>query len=622
MVSKQVLEDIRFRNDIADVIGSYFQLQRTGSTFKALCPFHKEKSPSFHVNVQRQIFHCFGCGAGGDVFGFIMKYEGIDFMMAVRMLAERAHIRLEIDEAAGSDTSEKAVLYKLHAELAEFYQRVLNESKLAQPAREYCASRNLDEDIRKGFLIGYAPNRWDTVLKWADKYKHPYPLLETAGLLARPSSPDARVEYYDRFRNRLMFAIRDEQGRVIAFSGRVLNPEAKEAKYVNSPETPIFQKGRVLYALDKARKSIVDAREAIVCEGQIDVIRCHQAGFTNAVAAQGTAFTEDHVRTLRRYADSVILMFDSDRAGQEAAIRAAGTFMSAGVAVRVASVPPGEDPDSFIRKHGAEAFRGILDTSTSAVAFQIKVLSGRENARSEIGVMRIAKAVLQTILHTPNEVQKAKLIQEAAEQLRLPASALHRDIAAMNRHTRPASAGAPASTGAATPGTATTPATPAGAPARSTDEVHLCEHLARVQDCPELIPLIENYLPLNMFTDPDCRRFAEAALELARSGRPIPETLRSGENASEELLRFAAAAQMAPDRAGSREFSRADAVKGLILSIWQRRLKEERRQFEEEFERTKDPAAESRRYQATVDLKTLRTWKDGSALIEIRIHSA
>jgi DNA primase len=609
MVSKQTLDDIRFRNDIADVIGSYFQLQRAGAAFKALCPFHKEKSPSFNVNIQRQIYHCFGCGAGGDVFGFVMQYEGVDFMMAVRMLAERAGVRLELDASAG-DTSEKAILYKLHAELAEFYHRVLVESRLAEPAREYCAKRDLNDDIRKMFLIGYAPNRWDTVLQWADKHKHPHALLETAGLLAKPTTPGARSEYYDRFRNRLMFPIRDEQGRVIAFSGRVLDPDAKEAKYVNSPETPIFQKGRVLYALDKARKPMVDAREAIVCEGQIDVIRCHQAGFHNAVAAQGTAFTEDHVRTLRRYADSVVLVFDSDRAGQDAAIRASGTFMSAGIAVRVASVPAGEDPDSFIRKQGADAFRRMIDTSTSAVAFQIKVLSGRENAHSEIGVMRIAKAVLQTILHTPNEVQKAKLIQEAAEQLRIPASALQRDLNAMVRRARPSSAadaGVP-TTAAATP--------------RAVDEVRLCEHLARIQDSPALAQLIEKYLPLHMISDPDCRRFAEAALELGRTGRPIPETLRASGDASEELLRFAAAVQMAPDRAGSREFSVEDAAKGLILSIWQRRLKEERRVIEEECARTGSQAAESRRHQATMDLKTLRSWQDGSALIEIRLHSA
>ena len=228
-----------------------------------------------------------------------------------------------------------------------------------------------------------------------------------------------------------MFPIPDEQGRVIGFSGRAIDTNDKSAKYVNSPETPLFHKGRILYALDKARRNIAESGEAIICEGQIDVIRCHQAGFKNAVASQGTAFTEDHTRILKRYTDSVILVFDPDTAGQDAAMRNSATFMASDSLLKVATLPKGDDPDSFIRKNGGAAFGDALKKAQSAVAFQIAVLSSRQDANSEVGTMRIAKAALQTIAHSPSAVQQAKLIDEAAQKLNIPAAALREDFRSM-----------------------------------------------------------------------------------------------------------------------------------------------------------------------------------------------
>ncbi len=254
IVPKRVLEDIRFKNDIADVIGSYFDLKSMGSSLKAVCPFHKEKTPSFHVNTQRQIYHCFGCGAGGDVFRFVMQYESIEFMEAVRILADRAGIELEIEESDQGGPDKKN-LYKLLSDAAAYYQRVLFEGKSAGKAKAYLKKRKLDDDIVKEFLVGYAPAGWRTILEAAKKKKYTLEQLESAGLILQSSKPNAKSDYYDRFRERLMFSTCDEQGRVIGFSGRTLDDDSKAAKYVNSPETPVFYKSRVLYAIDKARRA-------------------------------------------------------------------------------------------------------------------------------------------------------------------------------------------------------------------------------------------------------------------------------------------------------------------------------------------------------------------------------
>jgi len=610
IVPKRTLEDIRDRSDIVDVIGSYFNVQRAGSSVKALCPFHKEKTPSFHINAQKQIFHCFGCGVGGDVFKFVMQYEGVDFIGAVKILAQRAGIVLEMEEGEGGGP-DKSMLYRLHEEVSKLYHQALLERKSAAVARAYLEKRQLPDSIIDDFFLGYAPDRWDAVLKWAGDNKYSIEQVETAGLiLKKTGTSGATSEYYDRFRNRLMFPIRDEQGRVIGFSGRTLDDHDKTAKYVNSPDTPLFHKSRVLYALDRARRHIVECREAIICEGQIDVIRCHSAGFVTAVASQGTAFTEDHVRILRRYADSVVLMFDSDKAGQDAAIRTAGTFMSAGLAVRVAALPPGEDPDSFIRKNGPEAFRAILDRAMSAVRFQIDVLSGRENAGSEIGVMRIAKAVLDTVSHSPNAVQKAKLVQEAAERLGVPASALQDDLRFMARNTRESGAASRSEP------------PPVKSRTAPIEEVQLCEHLVRIIDFPELGSLVRGYLPLTFVSDPICRAVVASALEASETAKDFQQVLRDQEDSSGELQSFAARIQMAPSKTCGKDLGPVDAVKDYILGFWKRHLKREREALVKIPDATITQQPKERRRDITIGLNSLDKWEEGAAVIKIEMELA
>src|SRR5208282_2374997 len=365
--SSATLERIRAACDIVDVVGSYLPLKKAGANFVALCPFHKEKTPSFSVNPHRQIFHCFGCHKGGDVFTFIKEYENIGFVDAVRRLADRAKIPIEFDQSPGEQQSRhlKDQLLQIHEQIAQRWQNCLLNEAAGQTARDYLAKRGVSPEAVKLFRLGAAPDAWDDTVNWAKNKGHELTLVEKAGLIIhKAETPDARPDtrnYYDRFRGRLMFPICDEQGRVIGFSGRVLSGDEKTAKYVNSPETPIFTKSKVFFGLDKSKRAVLEAGYAIVCEGQLDLIACFMAGIQNVVAPQGTAFTADHARILRRYVEEVVLCFDSDEAGQNAAVRSLDNLLASGLAVRVAVVPAPHDPDSFIKASGGPAFKQLIE---------------------------------------------------------------------------------------------------------------------------------------------------------------------------------------------------------------------------------------------------------------------
>ncbi len=603
LIPKQVLEDIRFRCDIADVIDSYITLPKKGMVIKTLCPFHKEKTPSFNVNRQRQIFHCFGCGAGGDVFKFVMMYEQLDFMGAVRLLAEKAGVPLQFDAGAGP-SGDRDLLFAIHEKVAARYRRYLLKSPDAQVARDYLEQRQLTGDTAEAFMIGYAPDAWDSVIQWGRSERIPVEKLELAGLVVRKTEDGGANPYYDRFRARVMFPIRNEQGRIIGFSGRTLVKDHKGAKYVNSPETPLFHKSRVLYALDRARRDIVERHEAIVCEGQIDVIRCHQAGFTTAVAAQGTAFTEDHARILRRYADGVVLVFDSDDAGRNAAIKTSGVFLQAGMAVRVAVLPAGEDPDSLILKHGAAAFQKALDEAVSALDFQIDVLRERDEANTEAGLIRISKAVLATISLSPNAVQRDLLVQQASRRLGLDPSALQTEL-------RPLIKPAPAPRSEDRP----TPAPPAPAAPKPQNERLLAEHLAA---SPVLVDLVLEFVPPALITDPQCRALIECLAVSQSTGAGLMAVIAERDDSEQSLATFAAAALSAPARTGSEE-SHREAVEGLVLALWRAELQRRRQAIGASPERLRVSSDEY--HMLTGDLKKLRTWATGKDTMQLYAQS-
>ncbi len=415
LVSQSTLEQIRAANDIVDIIGAHVPLKRNGANFVCLCPFHKEKSPSFNVNPSRQIFRCFGCGKGGDVFTFVKEYENLDFMDAVRRLAERARIPLEMDNdpAVRDQRSIKDQLLKLHEAITQRWQQCLAGEAAGQVARDYLERRGVHPDAVLEFRVGAAPEAWDDTVNWAKAKGFSPELCETAGLILRRDSGG----WYDRFRGRLIFPICDEQGRVIAFSGRVLQGDEKQAKYVNSPETPIFSKGRVLFALDKAKRPILDAGKAILAEGQLDTIACHSAGIRNVVAPQGTAFTADQARVLKRYVDEVVLCFDGDKAGRNAVIRALDPLLAAGLAIRVASIPPPDDPDSWIRAHGAESFQALLNRAQGIFDFYLQGLCSGNDIASDRGRLVVLRSMGEAVHKTANAVLIDTYAQRTAQRL-------------------------------------------------------------------------------------------------------------------------------------------------------------------------------------------------------------
>jgi DNA primase len=429
-LSPATRERIRAASDIVDIIGSYLPLKKAGANFVALCPFHKEKTPSFNVNPHRQIFHCFGCHKGGDVFTFVKEYENIGFMDAVRRLAERAKIPLEFDQTPGEQQSRhiKDQLLEIHEQITQRWQNALLNEAGGQSARDYLAKRGVSPDAVKLFRLGYAPDAWDDTVNWAKSKSHELALVEKAGLIIHKSetqdpktlTQDPRPEtrnYYDRFRGRLMFPICDEQGRVIGFSGRVLSGDEKTAKYVNSPETPIFTKSRVFFGLDKSKRALLDAGFAVVCEGQLDLIACFMAGVQNIVAPQGTAFTADHARIIKRYVDEVVLCFDSDEAGQNAAVRSLDHLLASGLAVRVAVVPAPHDPDSFIKANGGEAFRRLVENAEGFFDYYLNRLCKLDNANSDKGRNAILRGMAEAVHKTGNAVLIDTYAQKTALRL-------------------------------------------------------------------------------------------------------------------------------------------------------------------------------------------------------------
>ncbi|MGO8675664.1 MAG: DNA primase [Limisphaerales bacterium] len=410
------MEKVRAASDIVDVVGSYLPLKRAGGSFVALCPFHKEKTPSFNVNPHRQIFYCFGCHKGGDVFAFVKEYESVDFPEAVKRLAERAKIPLEFESGGQEQQSRhlKEQLLQIHEQIAQRWQNALASEAAGQVARDYLGKRAVSAEAIKLFRIGCAPEAWDDTVNWSRSKGFDLGLVEKAGLILRKEGTD---HYYDRFRGRLMFPICDEQGRVVGFSGRVLSGDEKTAKYVNSPETPIFTKSKVFFGLDKSKRALVEAEFAIVCEGQLDLIACFMAGVQNVVAPQGTAFTADHSRILKRYVNEVVLCFDSDEAGQNATARSLDHLLAAELAVRVAVLPPPHDPDSFIKAFGGPAFKQLIERAEGFFDYYLNRLCSINEVTTDRGRLAVLHGMAEAVHKTGNVVLIDTYAQKTALRL-------------------------------------------------------------------------------------------------------------------------------------------------------------------------------------------------------------
>ena len=431
-IPSETIEQIAAANDIVEVIGSYFPLKRAGANFKALCPFHQERTPSFMVSPSRQTFHCFGCGAGGSVFRFVMDYEHTDFPSAVRKLAARVGITV-VDERRAADHDRlhetRRTLLKLHGEAEEWFHENLIKKQVGEPARKYLKQRGITGEIAKRWQLGYAPDEWDAFGSWARGRGYDVRDLIASGLVKTKDETDSAQNQtsnlrsqtsYDRFRGRIMFPIHNDVREVIAFSGRLLRDEegaVGAAKYLNSPETPLFRKGNVLFGLHKSKRALIEANCAIVCEGQIDLISLFEAGITNVVAPQGTAFTENQARILKRFVDEVILCFDSDAAGAKAAERSIDALLQNDLIVSVVELPTGEDPDSLVRREGKQGFENRIAGVQDFFDYWIEREMRASDVSSLGAKLQLARRLAETVSRVHDPLMRGEVVNKASARL-------------------------------------------------------------------------------------------------------------------------------------------------------------------------------------------------------------
>lgn len=403
-------EEIRQRLDIVEVIGEHVRLERSGTRFKGLCPFHQEKTPSFNVDPERGFYHCFGCGEGGDIFSFVMKREGVSFPEALRMLARRAGVQIDDDPLAGEKRRRRELLERANEIARDHFRRNLFTHPAAEAARRYIAGRGFSRGVIDRFGLGFALDSWDDMLNVLAAEGINAEVAEEAGLV---KSGD-RGGHYDTFRNRIIFPISDASGRVVGFGGRAMDPE-NPAKYLNSPETPLFHKRRAIYALDVARSAIVAERRALIVEGYTDVISLHQAGIENAVAGLGTALTAQQLELLGRHADEVVLIYDADAAGAQAALRNLEVVEGAEVTASLVVLPENTDPDEFVREHGPDAFRRLLDDRISPIEYQIRMVFAGYADRGPDGAALAARDVVDVLARVDDWPRRDEFITRAAD---------------------------------------------------------------------------------------------------------------------------------------------------------------------------------------------------------------
>lgn len=430
--SPEKIDEIRAATDIVDLIGSYVRLKKRGKNFVGLCPFHTEKTPSFNVSPERQMFHCFGCGVGGNVFTFLMELEKVSFPEAVRTLGERAGIPLP--QPSGADAgkaSETEEYYEACSMAGRFYYQCLTETVEGKLALEYFHHRGFsDETIRK-FGLGYAPHSWDALIRHAASKNVPLSVLAKAGLLRqREDSPaeGGREGYYDYFRGRAMFPIFTTTGRVVGFGARKLREDDPLGKYINSPETPIFNKSRILYGLYHAKEAIREKDCAVLVEGYADLISVFQAGIRNVVASSGTALTTEQVQLVGRYTKNIIIVYDADSAGSKAALRGVDVILENNLDVKVAQLPQGDDPDSFVRKHGGKAFEQLTAEAVSFVDFIARAYERMGKFTTPEGQAEAIRAIVQTVAKMQDELKRHFYIKQIAEQYKLYESVLYREL--------------------------------------------------------------------------------------------------------------------------------------------------------------------------------------------------
>jgi len=510
-IPENILSDIRRAADIVEVVSDAVMLKKAGRDFLGLCPFHSEKTPSFTVSPEKQIYYCFGCGAGGNVFSFLMAYEGLSFPESARTLAARYGIEIpvrDLDPEEERRLSEKEQLYGINKKAMSFFRAMLLHSETGKKALAYLEKRGITAQTSEDFQLGYAPPGWDSLLNFFSEKKTGISLLEKAGLIVPRKE---RPGFYDRFRDRIMFPITDSQGRVAGFGGRVMDDSLP--KYLNSPESPVFSKGQILYGFEKARQKIRESGKVFMVEGYFDVISLHQHGIRNAVAAMGTALSAENVRMLHRNAKESVLVFDSDQAGIRAARRSIDVFRGENMDARVLVLPEGEDPDSFVFKSGSAAFADAADQAVSIMNFLMEE-SVKNHGLSVEGKMRIISDMQPLIAELSDPVARSLYIRELAQRI-------HADemlIAEKFRHGFEK---------------ADAPHVPEAAPAKMNGNGRIRMEqkiLAMMIGFPEIIPEVEERDIVGQFENPELRSVGKMLLSLYEddSGKEHPASLISG----------------------------------------------------------------------------------------------
>jgi len=415
-IPDNIIDRIQEKSDIVEVISAYIPLKKVGRNYKTTCPFHHEKTPSFIVSPDKQIYHCFGCGAGGNVFSFLMKYESLQFPEVIEMLAKKTGVVLP--RGAGRKDEENSFtnqLYKINELACQFFQSCLANNKTA---RDYLTSRGIGDEAAHIFKIGYAPDQWEGLLNFFKTRSATGQVLEKAGL----AISNDKGGHYDRFRNRIIFPITDLKNRTLGFGARVL--DSSLPKYINSPETAIYSKGRNLYGLDKSRAAIKKEGYALVVEGYLDFIVPYQAGIKNIIATLGTALTVDQITLLKRFANTVIMAYDPDEAGEAASLRNLDLCISEDVNVYIAELPVGFDPDGYIRKFGVDDFLKLMKSSKNLFDYKLDKLTKRFNINTSNGKTAIAGEMLPTLSRINNAVLKSTLIKKLSDRLSVDEEAL------------------------------------------------------------------------------------------------------------------------------------------------------------------------------------------------------
>jgi len=419
----RIVEQVQSLNDIVEVISGFIPLRRAGRSFKALCPFHQEKTPSFIVNAERQVFHCFGCGVGGDVFSFLMKYENLTFPEALRQLAERVHVTLPQNTAGREENSIAGKLFEINEAASQYYRNNFQDREAGRIAREYLEKRGFDLAALDDFGVGFALADWRGLFDHLSRRGFQEELMLKSGLVLRA----AQGNFYDLLRGRVIFPIRNVQGKTVAFGGRIMTHELP--KYINLPETEIFRKRREFYGLNLAKRFVsAENSRMFVVEGYLDQIRMVLGGFRNTVATLGTALTEDHVRILKRYVSEAVLVYDGDKAGEAASLRGLEVFLQEGLLVKLLSLPSGKDPDQLIREDGTAVFEKLAANAQDIFDFKLTSLLKKYNRNDSLGLLRITSDFLETFAHVRNEVLLDQYINRLSVVLGVQAESIRREL--------------------------------------------------------------------------------------------------------------------------------------------------------------------------------------------------